>query len=98
MNLDNMKKFLHLLETTNKPKGYFKLYHKGAFCAVGLCAHELLGIPTSKLDNPNPVDPVYDAVENFLGVPDGAIWSVSDISNSFGEVAARLRKNWGLPA
>jgi hypothetical protein len=97
--MNNMKTFLHLLETTDKPKTNMSLYNDGAFCAIGLCAHELLGVPVEAMvawgENN---DAVYAKVSGYLGIPDHKLWYFNDTSDTFKDVARRLRLEFGVRA
>lgn len=98
MNADNMNTFLHLLETTDKRMCRNNLYVDGAFCALGLCAHDLLGVPVEEMERGINNDPVYAKVAEYLGVPDETVWEINDSSLTFKEVAERLRTAFEVKA
>jgi hypothetical protein len=93
MNTHNMLKLVNLLETTQVPKGSFSLYNQGAFCAVGLCAHALLGFSVQDLQSYD-TERIYDAVSDFVDLESAAVWEVNDNHETFHQVATELRARY----
>jgi hypothetical protein len=94
----NFEAFLTLLETTDLPRGRLNLYSDDTrcFCALGLCANVLMGIPTHELVFAAANDELYARIATFLGVTDSyLVYKVNDdlTYTTFKDVAQALRTN-----